>query len=76
MQAGFKLGDVVTEQADTDGIKFKVKVRNGTDGHGVPTGFDAERLAFLRVTVTDPSGNTVYQSGDLDPNGDLREWLM
>ncbi|MCH8210763.1 MAG: hypothetical protein IIB99_05265 [Planctomycetes bacterium] len=48
-------------------------VRNGTDGHEVPTGFDAERLVFLRVTVTDRAGRVVMQSGDLDPNGDVRD---
>jgi nitrate/TMAO reductase-like tetraheme cytochrome c subunit len=73
LQAGFKLGEIVTQQADKNGIQFKVEVRNGTDGHGVPTGFDAERLVFLKVTVTDPLGTTIYQSGDPDPNGDLRD---
>ena len=46
---------------------------NGTDGHGVPTGFDAERLVFLRTTVTDADGEVVFVSGDLDPNGDVRD---
>ena len=48
-------------------------VSSGTDGHGVPTGFDAERLIFLQVTVKDSKGNTVYVSGDRDPNGDVRD---
>ena len=60
------------EQANERGLKFKVKVSNGTDGHGVPTGFDAEREVFLRTTVTDSEGKVVFKSGDLDPNGDVR----
>ena len=39
----------------------------------MPTGFDAERLVYLRVTVTDSAGDVVYKSGDSDPNGDLRD---
>ena len=73
LQAGFTLGKVVTEQADEQGIRFKVQVKSGTAGHGVPTGFDAERLVYLQVTVTDRDGKVVFQSGDLDPNGDLRD---
>jgi hypothetical protein len=73
LQAGYKLGDVMVERADQRGIKFKVQVSNITDGHSVPTGFDAERVVFLRVTVTDSEGKVVFKSGDFDPNGDLRD---
>ena len=73
LQEGFTLGEVVTERADEQGIRFKVPVRNNTTGHGVPTGFDAERLVYLQVTVTDRDGKVVFKSGDLDPNGDLRD---
>ena len=73
LQRGFRLGEVVTERADEHGIRFRVQVTNGTTGHGVPTGFDAERLVYLQVTVTDRDGNVVFKSGDLDPNGDLRD---
>ena len=73
LQAGYVLGDVEVDQADERGVKFKVEFRNGTDGHGVPTGFDAERVVWLHVTVTDGQGNVVFESGDLDPNGDVRD---
>jgi len=73
LQAGYQLGDVVVDRVDQGGIKLKVEVRNATDGHSVPTGFDAERLVFLQVTVTDSDGKVVFQSGDLDPNGDVRD---
>jgi hypothetical protein len=73
LSAGYKLGDITLVRADRSGIRFRVKVWNGTDGHGVPTGFDAERVVFLRVSVWDRNGRLVFVSGDLDPNGDLRD---
>ena len=73
LQAGYQLGEVAVEKANKRGIKFRVEVRNGTDGHNVPTGFDAERLVWLFVTVTDSESKVVFQSGDLDPNGDVRD---
>ncbi len=73
LRAGYVLGDIAVDRAGPDGIKFHVEVKNGTDGHNVPTGFDAERLVFLQVTVTDADGKVVYVSGDRDPNGDVRD---
>lgn len=73
LRNGFKLDDIVVEKAGPDGIDFSLTVRNGTNGHAVPTGFDAERLIFLEVTVTDSNGKVVYVSGDRDPNGDVRD---
>ncbi len=73
LRAGYVLGDVVTERADAGGIAFKVQVKNGTDGHNVPTGFTGERLVWLEVKVRDSSGKVVFVSGDRDPNGDLRD---
>ena len=72
MSTGYQIGDIEVEKADEKGLNFRVKVFNGTDGHGVPTGFDGERVVFLRVTVTDSEGKVVFKSGDLDPNGDVR----
>ena len=73
LRNGYKLGEVVKEREDHRGIRFRIEVRNGTDGHGVPTGFDAERLVWLSVQVLDADGKVVMQSGDLDPNGDVRD---
>jgi hypothetical protein len=70
---GYQLDKINVRKANKDGLHFDVTVRNGTGGHGVPTGFDAERLVFLQVTVTDSDGKAVYASGDRDPNGDLRD---
>ncbi|MCI0699296.1 cytochrome c family protein [candidate division KSB1 bacterium] len=73
LQAGYQLGAVVVDRADAEGIKFKVEFKNAMDGHSVPTGFDAERVVYLEVTVTDNNGKVVFRSGDMDPNGDLRD---
>ncbi|MGI9405143.1 MAG: multiheme c-type cytochrome, partial [Hyphomicrobiaceae bacterium] len=73
LRNGFILGDVFTDRADENGLAFRVQVRNGTDGHNVPTGFTGERLVWLEVTVRDRDGTAVYRSGDRDPNGDLRD---
>ncbi|NKB78232.1 MAG: hypothetical protein GKR96_14660 [Gammaproteobacteria bacterium] len=73
LKIGYRLGDVEIKKANSGGIIFDITVSNGTDGHSVPTGFDAERLVWLEVTVKDEEDNVVFQSGDLDPNGDLRD---
>ena len=73
LKVGYQLGDVVVDRADDRGLKFKVEFKNGTDGHNVPTGFDAERVVWLYVSVRDGRGQVVYESGDLDPNGDVRD---
>ena len=73
LKIGFLLGDVVPERASRNGLAFRVQVRNGTDGHNVPTGFTGERVVWLDVTVRDKEGTVVFRSGDRDPNGDLRD---
>ncbi len=73
LKIGFRLEDVITDRADEGGIKFRVKVANGTDGHNVPTGFTGERLVWLDIKVTDRDGKVVFRSGDRDPNGDVRD---
>ncbi len=73
LKRGYQLGDLTIKRASKRGLDFEVEVRNGSDGHNVPTGFDAERVVFLRVTITDADGKVLMQSGDLDPDGDLRD---
>ena len=73
LKIGFLLGDIETQRADRNGISFRVKVMNGTNGHNVPTGFTGERVVWLEVSVKDAEGNEVFRSGDRDPNGDLRD---
>ncbi len=73
LRQGYQLGDLKVLQANSKGLKFKIQVHNGTDGHNVPTGFDAERISYMQVFVTNAAGKLVFQSGDLDPNGDVRD---
>ena len=73
LRAGYVLGDIKIGTVNRNGIDFEVEFKNGTNGHNVPTGFDAERLVFLQVTVTDAKGDVVFTSGDRDPNGDVRD---
>ena len=73
LRAGYVLGDVDIQKVNSSGIEFSVEMKNGTNGHNVPTGFDAERLVFIQITVTDADGKVVFVSGDRDPNGDVRD---
>jgi nitrate/TMAO reductase-like tetraheme cytochrome c subunit len=73
MQAALGPGRWEVSQADDGGLAFRIEVKNKMKGHSVPSGFDGERLIFLRVFVRDAAGEIVYKSGDLDPNGDLRD---
>lgn len=75
LRNGYILGDIKTLKSGKDGIEFEVQVKSGTDGHNVPTGFDAERLVWLHVQVKDATGKVIKESGDLDPNGDVRNEL-
>ncbi len=72
LQNGYVLGDINVSESKK-GYDITVEVKNGTDGHNVPTGFDAERLVWLHVQVVDASGAVIMESGDLDPNGDVRD---
>lgn len=73
LRNGYHLGEIAVTAASRDGLGFEVEVRNATGGHNVPTGFIAERLVWLEVTVADAAGDIVFRSGDLDPNGDVRD---
>ena len=73
LRHGYQFGDLAVQRNDARGLAFSVEIRNATNGHGIPTGFDAERLVFLETTVTDRAGKVVFRSGDRDPNGDVRD---
>jgi hypothetical protein len=73
LRNGYGIGDIVTQKSDRDGLRFKVQVKNLTDGHNTPTGFTGERLVWLQIKVKDATGKTVFLSGDSDPNGDVRD---
>jgi mono/diheme cytochrome c family protein len=72
LRNGYGLGEVRILEREK-GLKFDVEVKNLTDGHSVPSGLIAERNVFLQITVTDAGGKVLFRSGDLDPNGDVRD---
>jgi hypothetical protein len=72
LKTGYRLGQINSAVSDNK-LSLSVEVFNGTKGHNVPTGFTAERIVFLRVRVTDANKRVIFLSGDLDPNGDLRD---
>lgn len=53
-------------------MKVEVKITNTGAGHGIPTGFTAERQVWIEITVRDANGKVLFISGDLDENKDLR----
>jgi len=73
LENALQFGGFTAERESGGDLAFSIQVNNATNGHGVPTGFDAERLMFLEVTVTDADGKVVFVSGDRDPNGDVRD---
>jgi hypothetical protein len=72
LRNGYGLGEIKILEKEK-GLKFDVEVKNMTDGHSVPSGLIAERNVFLQVTVTDAAETIIFRSGDLDPNGDVRD---
>ena len=73
LRRGLQFGNFEITKNDKRGLDFRVDIHNPTNGHGVPTGFDAERAFFLEVTVRDGNDRVLFQSGDRDPNGDIRD---
>ncbi len=73
LRRGLQLGEFQVTRNDRKGFEFHVNVHNGTNGHSVPTGFDAERVMFLEATLYDCHGRVLLRSGDRDPNGDIRD---
>ncbi len=74
LKNGYGLGDIkILEAKEGKGIKLEVEVKNLTGGHNTPTGFDGERVVWLQATIKDSKGKVIFQSGDLDPNGDVRD---
>jgi len=61
-------------QANIDGLNFEASMKNGINAHNVPTDLVTERLIWFHVTVhKEGIEKPIFESGDLDPNGDLRD---
>lgn len=74
MQAGAKLDGPRTTSAirrNTD-LHFYYDVKNASEGHNNPSGsLGAQPQLWLNVVLTGPLGQHLWESGYLDPNGDL-----
>jgi len=55
-------------------LDLVLNVHNLIDAHNFPTGSTFNRQAWLEVIATDGAGNVLYKTGDLDDNGDLRNY--
>lgn len=55
-------------------FNVEVKVTNTGAGHGLPTGFTAERQVWIEIIVKDANDRVLFVSGDLDSNKDLRNY--
>ena len=42
-------------------------------GHNVPTGFTSERQLWLHITAQNPAGDILWETGDLDSDGNLKD---
>ena len=66
--------EIIAPDAVAASSKFdvEVKITNTGAGHGIPTGFTAERQVWIEIIVKDSDGKVLFVSGDLDGNKDLR----
>lgn len=57
-----------------DGLSFEYIVRNISEGHNMPSGsLGAQPQLWLNVVLIGPNGIRLWESGDLDRFGDLRD---
>ncbi|MEQ1568192.1 MAG: multiheme c-type cytochrome [Myxococcota bacterium] len=61
--------------AVSSGSTFDVNItaHNRILGHNLPTGSTFLRQVWLELVATDAKGTVLYQTGDLDANGDLKD---
>ena len=50
-----------------------IDVRNEIDAHALPTGTTFLRQLWISLRATDADGTLLYETGNLDDNGDLRD---
>ncbi|MDH5257422.1 MAG: cytochrome c family protein, partial [Gammaproteobacteria bacterium] len=61
--------EVLNSSNNAGTLKFTVRIKNHS-GHKLPSGYPARR-AYLHITITDNSGNTVFESGKMNSNGSI-----
>lgn len=61
--------------APGDVVNVLVSVKNNIVGHNFPTGSTFNRQVWVQLEAFDADGRTLYRTGDLDSNGDLRDYF-
>jgi hypothetical protein len=57
-----------------ESFEFSYRVVNVDEGHNLPSGsLGAQPELWLNVALIDPDGNTVFESGYVDSNGDMAD---
>ncbi len=56
-----------------DTLRVAVQVTNSRTGHHLPSGTAAERQMWIAIQARDANGFLLYQTGQLDANGDLMD---
>jgi nitrate/TMAO reductase-like tetraheme cytochrome c subunit len=56
-----------------DTLRVAVAISNLRAGHNLPSGVAAERQMWVSLVARDQAGRSLYQSGQLDINGDLMD---
>lgn len=56
-----------------DTLRVEVEIENNRTGHNLPSGVAAERQMWIAITAREQRGGVIYQSGQLDANGDLMD---
>ena len=54
-------------------LTVKATVENIFAGHALPSGVAAERQMWIAMTVRDQNGSVLFETGQLDANGDLMD---
>lgn len=76
--AGRVEGPLLAESTPLAGrpLRFSYRVSNISEGHNMPTGsLGAQPQMWLNVALVGPDGNTVWESGYLDSQGDLADLM-
>ncbi len=73
-QAGSIYLEAPYDAAAGEQLDLLVTLQNDIDGHNLPTGTTFIRQVWVELMATDATGRVLYQTGDLDENGDLRDF--
>jgi hypothetical protein len=64
----------VEKKEDVEGkVAILVYVKNINNGHNLPSGSTADRQVWVHLQIKDQQGKLLFESGMLDPNGDLMD---